>query len=143
METYKKIPILENYEIDTLGNVRNIKTKRILKDRADGDDYRQINLRLNKKPVTYLIHRLVAITHISNLHNFKFVDHIDRNRTNNKVSNLRWVDSKANLENRKFLKDKCYIVFDKDNFKVKNSLDSMTYTYNNLSEAVNKFKSLI
>jgi len=33
METYKKIPILENYEIDTLGNVRNIKTKRILKDR--------------------------------------------------------------------------------------------------------------
>ena len=143
MKTYKKIPILENYEIDTLGNVRNIKTKRILKDRADGDGYRQINLRLNKKPVTYLIHRLVAITHISNLHNFKFVDHIDRNRTNNKVSNLRWVDSKASLENRKFLKDKCYIVFDKDNFKVKNSLDSMTYTYNNLSEAVNKFRSLI
>ena len=122
MKTYKKIPILENYEIDTLGNVRNIKTKRILKDRKSTDGYRQINLRYNKKQITYSIHRLVAITYIPNSFNFKCIDHIDRNR--------------------KFLKDKCYIVFDKDNFKVK-GLDSITYTYNNLSEAINKFRGLI
>ena len=85
MKTYKKIPILENYEIDTLGNVRNIKTKRILKDRKSTDGYRQINLRYNKKQITYSIHRLVAITYIPNSFNFKCIDHIDRNRTNNKV----------------------------------------------------------
>ena len=142
MKTYKKIPILENYEIDTLGNVRNIKTKRILKDRKSTGGYRQINLRYNKKQITYSIHRLVAITYIPNSFNFKCIDHIDRNRTNNKVSNLRWVNPQENNRNRKFLKDKCYIVFDKDNFKVK-GLDSITYTYNNLSEAINKFRGLI
>lgn len=36
------------------------------------------------------LHRLVALTLIPNPQNKKTVDHIDRNRTNNVVENLRW-----------------------------------------------------
>ena len=144
METYKLIPNLKNYEVSNFGNVRNIKTNRILKSRINKrDGYRQINLRDDKIPVTYTIHRLVAITHILNPLNLKYIDHIDRNRSNNEISNLRWVDSKTNANNRTYLKDKYYIIFCNGNFAVQNPDLNLIYTYANIDEAIDKFKSLI
>lgn len=46
-----------------------------------------------------LIHRLVAIAFIPNLDNKPCVDHIDRNRSNNVVSNLRWCTYSENMKN--------------------------------------------
>ena len=45
----------------------------------------------NKEKV--FVHRAVAML---------FVDHIDRNRQNNKVENLRWCTQSENLQNRTF-----------------------------------------
>lgn len=50
---------------------------------------------------TYYIHRLVAETFIPNPENKPAIDHIDRNRDNNDVSNLRWVTIKENAYNQK------------------------------------------
>lgn len=58
-------------------------------------------IRLNKKGKSkmYCVHRLVAIAFIDNPENKKEVDHINTIRTDNNVSNLRWVTKKENLNN--------------------------------------------
>ena len=45
------------------------------------------------------VHRLVARAFIPNPLGLKDVDHIDGNRTNNRVENLRWVSHKENCNN--------------------------------------------
>ena len=45
------------------------------------------------------IHRLVAETFIPNPENKPCVDHIDGDRTNNNLTNLRWVSHKENCNN--------------------------------------------
>jgi len=47
-----------------------------------------------------LIHRLIAIQYIPNLDNLPEIDHIDRNKLNNSVDNLRWVTRVTNRANR-------------------------------------------
>lgn len=49
------------------------------------------------KQIKYYIHRLVAETLVENPNNYLEIDHIDRDRTNNCVSNLRWVSRKENM----------------------------------------------
>jgi hypothetical protein len=58
--------------------------------RISGDGYLKITLKKNGKCHHYFIHRLLAIQYIPNLTNEPTVDHIDRNRTNNCLENLRW-----------------------------------------------------
>jgi hypothetical protein len=54
--------------------------------------------KINKK--TTLIHRLLALTFIPNPDNKPLIDHIDRNRSNNKISNLRWASWVENMNNK-------------------------------------------
>jgi hypothetical protein len=48
----------------------------------------------------YFAHRLVAQTYIPNYSELPCIDHIDRNRKNNKVENLRWITESKNCLNR-------------------------------------------
>lgn len=48
------------------------------------------------KRVDMYIHRLVALAFIPNPDNKKYVNHIDTNRSNNHVDNLKWCTSKEN-----------------------------------------------
>lgn len=48
------------------------------------------------------VHRIVAETFIPNPDNKPEVDHINRDRTDNRVENLRWVTKLENLQNRAF-----------------------------------------
>ena len=102
---WKTIKSYENYEISICGSVRNFTTKRILKLCIANNGYYCINLYKNNTMKTFNVHRLVAMTFIPNIENKKCVDHIDNNKLNNTISNLRWCDLSENQHNRKLNKN--------------------------------------
>lgn len=58
----------------------------------------------------YSVHRMVAETFIENPNNYPTVDHIDRNPSNNDVSNLRWASYSMQLRNTS-QNDRCFEKF--------------------------------
>lgn len=101
-EIWKDIKGYEGlYQISNLGRVKSlprngtIKTKRIIKYELDKYGYPQVILN-NKKHKCFRVHRLVAEAFILNPQNKSTVNHIDGNKTNNKVSNLEWNTVKEN-----------------------------------------------
>lgn len=50
--------------------------------------------------VKYRVSHLIADTFVPNPHGYKEVDHINRDRSLNFASNLRWADDKMQSENR-------------------------------------------
>ena len=97
-EEYKTITDFENYEVSNLGNVRNIKTKKLLKPRIDSG-YHRVHLYILGKISTKLVHRLVACTFLDNPEDKPCVDHKDNNRLNNNLSNLRFATRSENNQN--------------------------------------------
>ena len=88
-----------NYLIYDDGRVQNKKTKRFLKPNKDNNGYLKLVLCQNKKPKTFRIHRLVALHYIPLVEGKTEVDHIDRDKTNNNISNLRWCNKSENQRN--------------------------------------------
>lgn len=109
---WKKITQYPDYEISQIGDVKNIKTGRILKARLNRNQYKQIGLFKNKKQYTIEIHRLVALTFVPNPNNLPIADHKDRNKLNNHFSNLRWVTNSESAHNRILPTDKTGLVWD-------------------------------
>ena len=95
---------LEGYSVDTEGNVWSSLNKekelKKLKPMRNSVGYHQVYLSQNYgKPKWFRIHRLVAIAFIPNPENKPCVDHINGDKSDNRVSNLRWVTHKENHNN--------------------------------------------
>ena len=88
----------ENYLIYPSGKVYSKKSKIYLK-LCDDTKYLNLNLYKDGKPKTHRIHKLLAEHFIENPDNKRCVDHIDRNRKNNKLNNLRWATHSENSQN--------------------------------------------
>lgn len=86
----------ENYLVTNAGQIINVKTQKELSIRWDKKGYG----RVRPYSKTMKIHRIVALLFIPNPENKPIVDHIDRNKRNNAVSNLRWVTDKESVYNR-------------------------------------------
>lgn len=63
-----------------------------------GSGYIYVNLSKNGVKTSKLVHRIVAETFIPNPDDLPQVDHIDENKTNNGVDNLRWCTQQKNIE---------------------------------------------
>ncbi len=101
MEEWRKIPGYEDYEISSEGCVRGGRWRHSRTPSTDKYGYLRLGLyNADKKQKNLLVHRLVALAFIPNPENKPEIDHIDRNRTNNHVSNLRWVDDSEQAINR-------------------------------------------
>ena len=105
-EKFKQIPNLSKYEVSTHGNVRNIKTGRVLKTCVLPNGYKVVSLQRDDNPQkTFYIHSLVAKTFLINHMNKPCVDHIDNDKLNNSVLNLRFTTHMENQHNRKMNKN--------------------------------------
>lgn len=71
---------------------------RILRQGFNTNGYPTVSLHKNGKAKTYTVHRLVAKAFIPNPENKPKIDHIDTNRSNASVENLRWVTSSENSQ---------------------------------------------
>ena len=91
----------ENYLLYDDGKVSSKRFKnRFLKQWDNHSGYKNIGLCKNGKIKTFRIHRLVALHYIPNPENKLEVDHLDRDPSNNHVSNLRWVTRLENNQNK-------------------------------------------
>ena len=94
---------LSKYKISICGDIKNLKGY-ILKNtpnKSCGGYIRSFLLHDDGKGKTYLRHRLVALVFLKKPKSKDFVDHINNNRTDNRVENLRWVTKKENNNNAK------------------------------------------
>jgi len=95
---WKRIDGYENYSVSSTGDVRNDTTGRIMKQKLD-NGYCRLCLCKNNKKKFHLIHRLVSIAFIPLEVGRDCVDHIDGDKTNNSLTNLRWCTRQENQRN--------------------------------------------
>ena len=102
-ETFKTIEGFSKYLVSDNGNIKSIWFNKeiILKPRVGKNGYKYVIMTndLGKKFSKYN-HRLVALIFIDNPDNKKEVDHIDRDKLNNNVNNLRWANHSENNRNK-------------------------------------------
>lgn len=89
---WKIIPVDNNYEASTDGQIREIKSKRIVSQWLDKDGYLLATLSNH----LYRVHRLIATTFISNPNNLPVVNHKNFNKYDNHIANLEWVSYSEN-----------------------------------------------
>lgn len=108
MEDWKIIEEYPNYMVSSEGKVKSIerndgrgrhKKGKILSPRYNTRGYISVVLYKNGKPQTFRVNRLVAQVFIPNPDNKPYVDHINGDRADNRVCNLRWVTHKENMNN--------------------------------------------
>ena len=83
------------YEVSSCGQIKSLRKGALLTPHKI-NGYYVVRLCKNGKMKNHKVHRLVAIAFIPNPENKAFVDHIDTNRSNNRVENLRWVTASEN-----------------------------------------------
>nr|AAL73476.1 endonuclease [Tetrahymena thermophila] len=101
-EEWKQIIDYPNYFVSNLGRVYNKKKQQFLKsvNGQTNGGYLIFNLRKQGKTKTFQLHRVLAQHFIPNPNNYTCIDHINQNRKDNSLSNLRWCDYSKNLYNR-------------------------------------------
>lgn len=102
IELWKNIEEATNYEISNLGRVRNTKSEQILNPGVSGNGYKQVSLKMKQsgKFEKRYVHRLVATYWIPNPENKREVNHLNLDRTDNRVENLEWITSSDNQKHK-------------------------------------------
>jgi hypothetical protein len=88
------------YKINKNGEIYSCLYRKKMCIYITNDGYNYINLSNEDSRKKCRIHRLIALQWIPNPNNLPEVDHIDRNKQNNNINNLRWVDRITNRRNQ-------------------------------------------
>ena len=76
-----------------------IRKPKILKPYTNSLGYNVTSLQKDGRQKMVKLHRLVAEAFLKNPQKLPAIDHIDRNKQNNCVSNLRWCNQSLNMQN--------------------------------------------
>ena len=96
IEGFSRYIIYEN------GDVISIESGILLKPWKHNQGYKIIDLINDNGEKKHMrLHRLLGLTFIPNPLNKPYIDHIDENKTNNHLSNLRWATHAENRQNIK------------------------------------------
>lgn len=87
---------IDNYYASDYGEIKNIKTDRILKQQISNKGYAKTNIIINGKIKTIFIHKVVAELFIPNPLNLPYINHKDGNKLNNFASNIEWCTPSQN-----------------------------------------------
>ena len=96
----------DHYRVTTDGKLFRLagsnrcNVEREVKPSLSNSGYLRVVLSINGIRKKMAIHRMVGMTYIPNEGNKPQLDHIDRNKLNNDVSNLRWTTCIENNQNR-------------------------------------------
>lgn len=89
-----------NYKINKKGEVWGKRYNKVLKNNLQNNGYYRVDLCKNKTTKHFSIHRLMGFTFL-NLQQNQVVDHIDGDRLNNNLSNLRVCSRSQNSMNKR------------------------------------------
>ena len=130
------------YKINKAGQVWSVKYQKFLKPGSSTDGYYMVGLtKENKqKQKTFKVHRLLALQFLPNPLGLPAVDHIDINKTNNSLDNLRWVSHRTNQLNKTIKSntgEQNISLTNSNTYQVKIMLDKKRHskTFNTMDEA--------
>ncbi len=89
-EEWRKIIDFPNYEISSLGNVRNAKLNKPMTINRSDPRWLRVRISCEGKATTKRVHRLVAEAFVPNPEGHDVVYHKDGNVENNCCDNLAW-----------------------------------------------------
>jgi hypothetical protein len=97
IEYWRTIPSFPVYSASNLGRIRNERTGRIMHVYAATNGYLTLTLRRDNVPIVQSVHRLVAEAFLGGPHPGFDVNHIDGDKTNNRIENLEWCTREENI----------------------------------------------
>jgi hypothetical protein len=86
-----------NYIINEIGQIKNLKTSKVINGSKNAQGYLRVTLSSGKNRRDFSVHRLVASTFCSNPDKHQEVHHKDHDRNNNHRKNLKWVSREENM----------------------------------------------
>lgn len=128
-ETWKQVIGYDMYQVSNLGRIRNKNTGKVLKPAYQPSGYTIVCLRKDGKNNTEPVRRIVmnAFNPIDNSNKYDII-HIDNDKTNNNVDNLKWVTRKYNMANNNSVSTELKCL----KYMIANNVDKAIRDWNNM-----------
>jgi hypothetical protein len=134
---YAKLDEFPDYRIYTDGSIFSERSNRNLKPGISKKGYLVLTLQKNGKRKTFKLHRLLAMCFMPCNCDFKdiTVDHINRDKLDNSLFNLRWASHLIQQQNRT---GECIYLSKYGTFQFQKVIDGVTYfkSFKTYEEAV-------